>query len=143
MGKLDDILSHILGTDKQKFNQVQIDREVIDEIIQIARESYPLEFVALLQGKIEKNILHIYALIFLPGETSSEGAVMEILMLPPMSGAIGSVHSHPGLSNTPSQTDYMMFSKNGLFHMIISEPYDLDSIASYDTFGEKIDFKVI
>lgn len=143
MTKLDNIISHILGTDKKNFTEVQIDQEVIDEIMQIAKESYPLEFAALLQGKIEKEILHIGGLIFLPGETSSEGAVMEILMLPPMSSAIGSVHSHPGFSNSPSQADYMFFAKNGLFHMIIAEPYDLDNIASYDTFGEKIGFKII
>ena len=143
MSKFDNIISHVLGTDKKKFNEVQIEGDVLDEIMEISKESYPHEFAALLQGKIRNEILHIDGLIFLPGESSSEGAVMQILMLPPMTGAIGSVHSHPGPSNYPSPADLMFFAKNGLFHMIIAQPYTLDSIAAYDTFGDLIEFKVV
>ena len=143
MSRLDNFLSYILGNDKKLFSEVHIDQEVIDEITQIAIEKAPIEFVALLQGKVEDDVLHIDGLIFLPGETSEQGAVMQILMLPPMSGAVGSVHSHPGYSAQPSNADLMFFTKNGLFHMIIAQPYNLDSIESYNTFGERMGFKVV
>lgn len=143
MSRLDNFFSHLLGNDKQKYEEVNIDSEVLDEIMEISKEAYPNEFVALLQGKIKDSVLHIDGLIFLPGETSSEGAVMKIFMLPPMSGSIGSVHSHPGYSNQPSQADYHFFAKNGLFHMIIAEPYDVENIASYNSFGERTDFNII
>jgi proteasome lid subunit RPN8/RPN11 len=143
MSKLDNFISYLLGNDKQKYDKVVIEQDVLEDIMEISRKSYPDEFVALLEGKIKNSVLHIEGLIFLPGETSSEGAVMKIFMLPPMSGSIGSVHSHPGYSNHPSNADYQFFAKTGLFHMIISLPYELDSIASYNSFGERIDFNII
>jgi proteasome lid subunit RPN8/RPN11 len=143
MSRIDKFFSYLLGNDRQKYEEVNIDQEVLDEIMEISRESYPNEFVALLQGKIRDSILHIDGLIFLPGETSSEGAVMKVFMLPPMSGSVGSVHSHPGYSNQPSQADYHFFAKNGLFHMIIAEPYTRDTIASFNAFGEEINFNVV
>ncbi len=143
MGILDRLLSFIFGNNKQKFSEVQLDQEVVDEIIQISQKTAPLEFVALLAGKIRNEVLHIDGLIFLPGETSNEGAVMKIFMLPPMSGAVGSVHSHPGFSAHPSGADLIFFSKNGFFHLIIAQPYTLDSMVAYNTFGEITDFKVV
>lgn len=143
MSRLDNFFSYLLGNDKQQYEEVHIDQEVLDEIMEISKESYPNEFVALLQGKIKKSVLHIDGLIFLPGETSSEGAVMNVFMLPPMSGSIGSVHSHPGYNNNPSDADYHFFAKNGLFHMIIAEPYDVESIAAYNSFGERTSFNIV
>jgi len=141
--KLDNLLEHIFGANKNAFSEVQIDKEVVEEILQIAREAYPNEFVALLQGKIREGILKVDGLIFLPGNTSDEGAVMQIFMLPLISGAVGSVHSHPGYNASPSTTDLQFFAKNGFFHLIIAEPYDLESIRAYNALGELVDFRVI
>ncbi|MEN4007503.1 MAG: Mov34/MPN/PAD-1 family protein [Methanobacteriaceae archaeon] len=141
--KLNDILGKILGTSKQEIKEVQIEREVIEEIMDIAKESYPNEFMALLEGKIEGHVLRITGLIFLPVETSDEGAVMQVFMQPLTTNSIGSVHSHPGYSAGPSDADLHFFSKKGIFHMIIAEPYDIDSIRAYDSFGELIHYKII
>lgn len=141
--KLNNILGKILGISRQEIDEVQIDREVIEEIINIAKEAYPNEFMALLEGKIHENVLHITGLIFLPAETSNEGAVMQVFMQPLTTNSIGSVHSHPGYNASPSDADIHFFSKKGIFHMIIAEPYNRESIISYDSFGNIIDFKVI
>ncbi|MBM4241960.1 MAG: hypothetical protein FJ150_09920 [Euryarchaeota archaeon] len=141
--KLDSLLGHIFGANKNAFSEVQIDKEVVEEILQIAREAYPNEFVALLQGKVRGGVLKVDGLIFLPGNTSDEGAVMQIFMLPLISDAVGSVHSHPGYSASPSTADLQFFAKNGFFHMIIAEPYDLDSIRAYDAFGNLVDYQII
>lgn len=137
------LMSYFLGTDKKLFHEVNIDREVVDEILLIARESYPNEFVAMLQGKVKEGVLHIDGLLFLPGETSDKGAVMNIFMMPLVDEGIGSVHSHPGYDGSPSGADLHFFSKNGLFHLILAEPYNQDSIFAYNSFGERVDFKVI
>jgi len=137
------LMSYLLGTDKKIYHKVNIDREVVDEILQIAQETYPNEFVAMLQGKVKEGVLHIDGLLFLPGETSDKGAVMNIFMMPLVDEGIGSVHSHPGYDGSPSDADLHFFSKNGLFHLIIAQPYTLDSISAYNSFGELIDFKVI
>ncbi len=141
--KLNNLLGKLLGTSKFQFEEVHIEGEVIDEIINIAKESYPNEFVALLEGKIKEKVLTITSLIFLPGEVSDEGAVMQIFMQPLTTNSVGSVHSHPGYSANPSDADLHFFSKKGLFHMIIAEPYTRDSIRAYNSFGELIDFREI
>ncbi len=141
-GLLDRLFSYLLGTDKKIFQEVQIDREVVEEILQIAREAYPNEFVAMLQGKVTDGILHIDGLLFLPGETSNQGAVMNIFMMPLIDEGIGSVHSHPGYNGNPSTADLHFFSTNGLFHMIVAQPYTEASISAYNSFGEKVGFKV-
>jgi len=68
---------------------------------------------------------------------------MNIFMRSLVDEGIGSVHSHPGYDGSPSDADLHFFSKNGLFHLIIAQPYTLDSISAYNSFGELIDFKVI
>ena len=116
-------LSKLLGNDK-KINEVQIDKRVIDEIIKIARNADPKEYVALLSGKIKEDILKVTGLIFLPFEASENSAVMQVFMMPLTTDAVGSIHSHPGPSNHPSNADKIFFGKNGYFHIIICRPYD-------------------
>ena len=135
-------LAKLLGNDK-KFNEVQIDQRVIDEIIDIARQADPEEYVALLSGKVEKKILKIKGLIFLPFQASSTSAVMQVFMLPLSTDAVGSVHSHPGPSNMPSDADLQFFGKNGYFHMIIAQPYNEYTIGSYDPSGNPVPYRVV
>ena len=141
--KLDNLLGKILGTSKLEFEEVHVEGEVIDEIINIAKESYPNEFIALLEGKVKDKILKITGLIFLPTDVSNESAVMQVFMEPLSTNSIGSVHSHPGPNANPSDADLHFFSKKGLFHMIIAEPYDRGSIRTYDSWGNLIDFREI
>ena len=141
--KLNNILGKILGTDKLQFEEVHIDEEVIDDIINIAKESYPNEFVALLEGRVEDGILNITGLIFLPSDVSNESAVMQVFMQPLTMNSIGSVHSHPGPSASPSDADLEFFASKGVFHMIIAEPYTKDSIRAYDSWGNVISFRII
>ena len=141
--KLNNLLGKLLGTSKYQFEEVHVEGEVIDEIINIAKEAYPNEFMALLDGKIEENILRITGLVFLPIETSQEGAVMQVFMQPLTTSSIGSVHSHPGPSASPSTADLEFFAKRGFFHLIIAEPYDRESIIAYDSFGNPVNYRIV
>jgi proteasome lid subunit RPN8/RPN11 len=133
----------MFGLSKKKFTEVHIDRELVEEIMDIAKESYPNEFSAMLQGKVEDSILKIDGLIFLPGAASESGAVMEIFMMPMLSDAVGSVHSHPGYSAEPSGADLQFFAKRGYFHIIIAQPYNEESFRAYDGFGELVNYRVV
>jgi len=135
-------LSKILGNDK-KFNKVQIDYRVIEEIVKIARNADPKEYVALLSGKIDEEILKVTGLIFLPFEASENSAVMQVFMMPISTDAVGSIHSHPGPSAMPSNADLIFFGKNGYFHMIICQPYTENTIGSYDAFGNPLAYEVV
>jgi proteasome lid subunit RPN8/RPN11 len=143
LGLLDRMIGFLLGNTSKKFNEVYIEQEVVNEITQIAKNSFPNEFAALLEGKIEKKVLKIDGLVFLPGETSNQGAVVKIFMKPIITGTIGSVHSHPGYSAQPSEADYHFFSKNGLIHFIIAEPYTEESMVAYDILGQPTDYKIV
>jgi proteasome lid subunit RPN8/RPN11 len=142
-GILDKLIGHLLGNDKLDFQEVHIDARIIEDIINIARESHPNEFAALLEGKIEDKLLKIEGLVFLPGETSNQGAVIQTFMKPLVYGTVGSVHSHPGFSASPSNADLFFFSKNGLFHLIIAEPYHEYSIKAYDSMGAEIRYQIV
>jgi proteasome lid subunit RPN8/RPN11 len=133
----------MFGFGKKKIAEVHIDRELVEEIMDIAKESYPNEFGAMLQGKIENSTLKIEGLIFLPGAASESGAVMEIFMMPMLSDAVGSVHSHPGYNASPSDADLQFFSKRGYFHIIIAQPYEEDSIRAYNSYGELVDYSIV
>ena len=133
----------MFGLEKNKFSEVHVDHELIEEIIDIAKESYPNEFSAMLQGKIKEGILKIDGLIFLPGAASESGAVMEIFMMPMLSDAVGSVHSHPSFSAQPSEADLQFFSKRGYFHIIIAQPYNEESIRVYDSYGDLVNYTIV
>lgn len=140
---LDGFITKILGNDKKEFSNFKVDSEVIDNIIELANESDANEFMTMFDGEIKNNTLFITGLIFLPVESSDEGAVINTWMIPPSMSTMGSVHSHPGPSALPSNADLATFSKMGLFHMIICQPYDITSIMAYNRFGDPVSFKII
>ncbi len=139
---LDKLMGFFLGNQDKKFHEIILNRDVVEEIIQIARQSHPLEFMAMLEGKISKGILRIDGLVFLPGETSNQGAVINLFMMPITTGTVGSVHSHPIPSAMPSSADLDFFAKNGMFHLIIAEPYIEESMVGYDSFGNIINYRI-
>ena len=140
---LTDLFIKLLGTNRFKFNEVHVDEEVIDSILWYAKSSDPNEFMAIFDGEVKNEILHITGLVFLPGEVSNEGAVIYTGMLPAMTTQWGSVHSHPGPSALPSGTDFATFAKMGLFHMIICRPYEVENILAYNRYGEFAEFKIV
>lgn len=128
-------ISRILGKNDEEFNEVRVDREVLDSVIYYSKQAYPNEFLAFFDGEIKNKILYITGLIFVPGETGETGAVVHTEMIPMNTKYWGSVHSHPGPSARPSDADLMTFSKNGYFHMIVCLPYSLETFKAYDRYG--------
>ncbi len=135
-------LSKIFGNDEQEFNEVKIDREVLDSVIYYSQEAYPREFLALFDGQIKNKTLYITGLIFMPGETCNTGAVFHSEMVPPSLKYWGSVHCHPGPSAQPSDADLATFSKHGVFHMIVCLPYSYETFRAYDKYGDSMEYTV-
>jgi proteasome lid subunit RPN8/RPN11 len=127
---------------KFDFDKIIISKKVISTIIQFAKTSYPNEFIAFLQGKIENKTLKINSLIYQHFQSSQTSAALKAI-LQPLTNAIGSVHSHPSFSNSPSQEDLRFFNKNPGIHLIICNPFKIENISAYDYKGKKIDFKII
>ena len=135
--------SKIFGNKPETFDNVKVDREVIDSMIYYSKEAYPREFLSLLEGKIVDNTLYVLGLIFLPGETCDTGAVLHDYMIPPTLKYWGTAHCHPGPSARPSDADLATFSKHGVFHLILCLPYSLETFIGYNKHGEQMDFEEV
>ncbi|WP_407411591.1 Mov34/MPN/PAD-1 family protein [Methanobrevibacter sp.] len=135
-------ISKLFKSNDEEFNEVRVDREVLESVIYYSKQAYPNEFLAFFDGKIIDKVLYITSLIFVPGETCETGAVVHTEMIPMNTKYWGSVHSHPGPSAMPSGADLKTFSKNGYFHMIVCLPYSLETFKSYDRYGEHIDYTI-
>ncbi len=118
---------------------MKIRREVIRFALEIAKESYPNEFIALLTGK--KGIIE--ELVFLPFQAGESSAIIHMDMLPLGYKIYGTIHSHPIPNCKPSQQDIQMFMKYGSIHIIVCYPFTENCWACYDRNGNEISIEVI
>jgi proteasome lid subunit RPN8/RPN11 len=139
---INDWLKRFFALDQFDFERVIIDREVIDNIIELANQAYPKEFISFLEGKARKKVLRVYGLMF-QQYIANNNSTQYIDNLPIMSRVVGSVHSHPGPSNQPSSADLKSFARRGMIHLIIKTPYSAENIQAYDKSGNKISFEVV
>ena len=137
---------------KRKFREAQkshkkrrvwgIEREVLNLILEVSKETYPKEFAATLIAK--KGIIREINL--LPGTLSGNtSAIVRTHMQPPdiTLSVVGLVHSHPSGNFRPSGADTFLFSKFGNTHIIVGSPYDMNSWQAYDAYGEPIELEVV
>jgi len=118
---------------------MKIRREVLEFALNVARESYPNEFIALLTGK--KGIIE--ELVFLPFQAGERSAIIHMHMLPLGYRIYGTIHSHPSPNCSPSPQDLVMFSKHGSVHIIVCYPFDENSWACFDREGNPIEIEVV
>ncbi|MBI4361824.1 MAG: Mov34/MPN/PAD-1 family protein [Euryarchaeota archaeon] len=117
-----------------------ITRQTLRFILEVARESHPKEFAALLEnhgGTIDN-------LIFLPGTRGSDGSAdLPLHNLPLGVRVAGSVHSHPVEDRTPSDEDLKLFSDTGEVHIIVCPPYTESSWSCYTWEGTPARLRVV
>jgi proteasome lid subunit RPN8/RPN11 len=137
---LKNLLERMFDLDKLRFNKIVIEQDVIENIILLARENHPNEFLAFIDGNIRNNRLNITGLLYQEYYATTESAA-PIFHFPDKT-FYGSVHSHPGYSNRPSNADRQFFRKIGIVNIIICKPYTLDSMRFYDHEGEEINVEI-
>ena len=118
---------------------MKIRREVLRLALEIAKESYPNEFVALLTGK--RGVIE--ELLFLPFDAGESSAIIHLEMLPLGYRIYGTVHSHPSPSCKPSRADLDMFAKHGIVHIIVCYPFDCCSCGFYENNGNEIELEIV
>ncbi len=132
-----------ISSDTEKKRKVWgINREALNLILEVSKESYPKEFIATLIAK--KGIIEEINL--LPGTLSGNRmAIIHTHMQPPdiTLSVVGIVHSHPSRDFRPSGADLHFFSKFGNTHIIVGVPYNIDSWQAYDVYGNLIELKVV
>jgi len=133
-------VERLFDLDKFKFERIIITQDVIDNIIILARENHPKEFLAFFDGKIENKKLMITGLLY-QEYNANEHSAAPIFRFP-TSTFYGSIHSHPGFSNRPSSADRQFFRKTGIINAIICMPYNKENIRFYNHEGEEITVEI-
>ncbi|MCK4457372.1 MAG: Mov34/MPN/PAD-1 family protein [Thermoplasmata archaeon] len=117
-----------------------IKRETIEMILEASRDVHPNEFGAILRA--EEGV--ITEIMLLPGTISgSRSAIFQLHMLPIDFTVVGTAHSHPSGSISPSGADIAFFQKFGYIHIITGVPFDKDSWRAFDLYGEPINLEVV
>ncbi len=117
----------------------RIKRAVLLDLLEAAGNAYPNEFFALLGGnKKEKMIDEI---IVVPAEYGRTSTLIKTWLVPFDSRIAGSAHSHPGNYNFPSRADLSSFAQFGELHLIMAQPYNLNSTRAFNVKGgqEKVE----
>ncbi len=117
-----------------------IRRETLEMILEAARESYPMEFGAILRA--EEDV--VSEILLVPGTIGGQShAIFQLHMLPIDFSVVGTVHSHPGPDATPSREDLAFFQRVGYLHIIAGYPFDDGSWRAWDRQGQPYDLEVV
>jgi proteasome lid subunit RPN8/RPN11 len=116
-----------------------IKRTTAESIIMAAKNVYPKEFFSMLGGKNKT----IDELVIVPAIFGNDSVIYEPEYVPIMDRIIGTVHSHPTKNNEPSNEDIQSFRKTGKIHIIISYPYNLNTMKAFDNNGKQVKLEVI
>jgi proteasome lid subunit RPN8/RPN11 len=110
-----------------------IRRDTLEMVLEASRDSYPMEFGAILRA--EEGI--VSELLLIPGTIGGEShAIFQLYNLPVDFTVVGTVHSHPSPDPRPSAQDIEFFQRIGYLHIIAAHPYDDASWRAWDRQGE-------
>jgi len=125
-----------------KTSTVSLSAELLDAVFEGARRLYPKETILLLRGKKTKDTIRVEELVVPPLATYGHGfANIPLHMLPMDFSIVGTVHSHPSGSLTPSDVDFNHFF--GRILMIVGVPFaDERNVAVYNSHGEKLSLQI-
>jgi len=123
-------------------DEVTIPREILLMVLESAKTLHPKETIFLLRGKATKNSMIISELVIPPAATYGRGfSTFPMYMLPMDFSIIGTVHSHPSGSLTPSSED--LNNSMGKVIIIVAFPYQgKENVAVYNRDGKRLPLQV-
>jgi proteasome lid subunit RPN8/RPN11 len=134
--------SRVFKKQEKTRRHVIITRQAADGIITWSKTHHPNEAVLILQGRNTKDSIIIDGLIIPPfAQSGPFFSGFTIHDLPYSISNVGTAHSHPGGSNRPSLEDLNQFS--GFVSIIISHPYEDETIGAYDRNGNTLEIKIV
>jgi len=129
-------------SERQNRKVVIITRQVADSIITWAKTHHPNEAILILQGKNTREQIIVDGVVIPPFFDSGPFySGFGIHDLPYTIPHVGTAHSQTGGSNHPSLEDLNHFT--GFVSIIISHPYEDNSIAAYDRNGNNLELTVV
>ncbi len=117
-----------------------ITSNILQMIFAASRDSHPKEFACVLRAEGDT----ITEILLVPGTLSGDrSAILRLHMLPIDLSVVGTAHSHPTPNATPSGADLALFSRYGPIHIIVGEPYTMNTWKAFDRDGNVVKLKVI
>lgn len=117
-----------------------IRRETLDMVLEASRDSYPMEFGAILRA--EEGV--VSELLLVPGTIGGQShAIFHLHNLPVDFTVVGTVHSHPSPDPRPSRQDLEFFQRIGYLHIIAAHPYDDASWRAWDRQGDPYPLTIV
>lgn len=126
----------------EQISEIRLEQEVLSFSVEAAQRMHPNEFMGLLRGETNNEILTITDVLIIPGTESSPTRASYSDMYVPIDSSIkGSIHSHPTGSLSPSTQDLRSFSRYKV-HIILGYPYNKENWRAYNSKGEEISISV-
>ncbi len=119
----------------------RIKGNVLSDLLEAAKRTYPNEFFALLGGSKKEKIID--EIIVVPAEYGRDSTLVKTWLVPFDSRIVGSAHSHPGHYNFPSSADISGFAQFGELHLIMAYPYNLNSTRAFNVNGKEEKIEVV
>jgi proteasome lid subunit RPN8/RPN11 len=117
---------------------MKIKAETLEFLLEACRRTFPNEFLGMLRA--EKGV--ITEVLIIPGTGfERHSSFLNEWFLPIDPSIVGSAHSHPG-PPLPSRADKNFFSK-GRFHLIVGYPYEVSTVAPYDSKGNPAKLEIV
>ncbi|MFH1752127.1 MAG: Mov34/MPN/PAD-1 family protein [archaeon] len=118
----------------------KIKRNLTESIFLASKNTLPNEFFGLISGKDET----LKELVLIPGTVMSQHYSLFYPHLLPVDFSLkGTIHSHTGYSNLPSNADLRTFSRYGKINFIVCKPFNLNSLKAFNLKGIETEFEVI
>ena len=118
----------------------KIKKELLIEMLNAATKNYPSEFICFLGGDADKE--EIIEFIFLPNESDEYSASINTQSIPFDDAIIGSLHSHPNSTNTPSNADKKLFARYPI-NLILGYPFLIENVGAYNKKINKLQIELI
>jgi proteasome lid subunit RPN8/RPN11 len=139
---LQDEFSIVFKKREHVQRHVVITRQAADGIITWSKTHHPNEAILILQGRNTRDAVIVDGLVIPPFALSGPFfSGFTVHDLPYTISNVGTAHSHPGGSNRPSLEDLHHFS--GFVSIIISHPYEDETIGAYDRNGNSLEVKIV
>ena len=127
--------------------ELWLEPDVLEDIRQLARDAYPNEFVAFLNGSVVeregKNVALVDGLSVIAYDANHGSTSFNLYDIPTVHGMVGTIHSHPSSNTRWSRADLRLFGKFGWVHGIIGKPYGVENIIFYDKNGAPFPWKAL
>ncbi|MCS7139265.1 MAG: Mov34/MPN/PAD-1 family protein [Candidatus Nezhaarchaeota archaeon] len=125
-----------------ELSEVVLPRDLIEELFKLAKDNHPYEIFFLLRGKVRGKSVYVEELILPIGTIFGAGfSEFSPHTLPLDPSIVGSLHSHPLGTPSPSVQDLHNFF--GIVMIIVAYPYNLASTRAYHKSGRRLKIKVI